>query len=223
MASKEKGFTDVSSSESYTSGSETEESDGHALPRVQPAAIARKRSMSRSGKPAGKKTRVAAGPSTKTKRVNSAARGNEFPNESLTVSLGKIYCNACHLVLSSKKSIIKNHVTTVRHKKAKENLEKACVRQQTLSENWATYQKTNAPDCAGAGLLTTPNDVAKRRVDVVEAFLTAGVPFAKVIDLRPLLEAGNLRLTDRAHLAQYIPFLTDVEIRLKEEFTRRQG
>ena len=50
MASKEKGFTDVSRSESYTSGSETEESDGHALPRAQPAAIARKRSMSRSGK-----------------------------------------------------------------------------------------------------------------------------------------------------------------------------
>ena len=85
MASEENGFTDVSSSESCTSGSETEESDGHAFPRAQPAAIARKRSMSRSGKPAGKKTRVAAGPSTKTKRVNSAARVNEFPNESLTV------------------------------------------------------------------------------------------------------------------------------------------
>ena len=220
MASKEKGFTDVSSSESYTSGSETEESDGHGLPRAQPAAIARNRSMSCSGKPAGKKTRVAAGPSTKTKRINSAARVNGFPNESLTVSLGKIYCNACHLVLSSKKSIIKNHVTTVRHKKGKEDLEKACVRQQTLSENWATYQKTNAPDCAGAGLLTISNDVAKRRVDVVEAFLTAGVPLAKVIYLRPLLEAGNLRLTDRSHLAQYIPFLTEVEMnRLKEEFT----
>ena len=175
--------------------------------------------MSRSCKPAGKKTRVAAGPSTKTKRVNSAARVNEFPNESLTVSLGKIYCNACHLVLSSKKSIIKNHVTTVRHKKGKEDLEETCIRQHTLSENWATYQKTNAPDCAGAGLLTIPEDVAKRRVDVVEAFLTAGVPLAKVIYLRPLLEAGNLRLTDRAHLAQYIPFLTEVEMkRLKEEF-----
>ena len=80
--------------------------------------------MSRSGKLAGKKTRVAAGSSTKTKRVNSAARVNEFPNESLTVSLGEIYCNACHLVLSSKKSIIKNHVTAVRHKKGKEDLEK---------------------------------------------------------------------------------------------------
>ena len=91
---------------------------------------------------------------------------NEFPNESLTISLGKIYCNACHLVLSSKKSIIKNHVTAVRHKNGKEDLEKVCVRQQTLSENWATYQKTNAPDCAGAGLLSIPNDVAKRRVDV---------------------------------------------------------
>ena len=54
----------------------------------------------------------------------------------------------------------------------------------------------------------------------MEAFLTAGVPLAKVIYLRPLLEAGNLRLTDRAHLAQYLPFLTEVEMnRLKEEFT----
>ena len=145
MASKEKGFTDVSSSESYTSGSETEESDGRALPGAQPAAIARKRSMYRSGKPAGKKTRVAAGPSTKTKRVNSAVRVNEFPNESLTASLGKIYCNACHLVLLSKKSNIKNHVTTVRHRKGKEDLEKACVRQQTLSENWATFRKQMLP------------------------------------------------------------------------------
>lgn len=49
------------------------------------------------------------------------------------------------------------------------------------------------------------------RVRVVEGFLGAGVPLAKVDGLRSLLEENGLRLTHSAHLAQYIPPLLQQE------------
>ena len=41
---------------------------------------------------------------------------SEFPDQSLTVSSGKLYCQACSTGLSEKKSAVSNYITTQRHK-----------------------------------------------------------------------------------------------------------
>ena len=202
-----------SSSSSSESGSTT------GLPRAAEAAIARKRSTNRSSKIPGKKTRVAGGPTTKAKRIGVSTRLKEFPKEPFSISQGSLYCDACHVVLQTKKSIIKNHVATERHATGKKQLEKSSIRQTTIAASWATYKKEHVAETAGLGLSSAlPDDVAKRRIDVVEAFLSAGIPLAQITYLRPLLEAGNLRLTHPSHLSQYIPFVMETEMnRLRAE------
>ena len=46
--------------------------------------------------------------------VKLLQRTNEFPNESLVVSNGKLFCNSCREV-SLKKFTIKNHISSVKH------------------------------------------------------------------------------------------------------------
>ena len=43
------------------------------------------------------------------------------------------------------------------------------------------------------------------RTRVVDAFLRAGIPLAKVDRLRGLLEENGLKLTSSTHLYEYIP------------------
>ena len=123
------------------------------------------------------------------------------------------------MVLQTKKSIIKNHVATERHATGKKQLEKSSILQTTIAASWATYKKEHVAETAGLGLSSAlPDDVAKRRIDVVEAFLSAGIPLAKITLLRPLLEAGNLRLTHPSHLSQHILFVMETEMnRLRAE------
>ena len=57
-----------------------------------------------------------------------------------------------------------------------------------------------------------------RRADVVESFMKAGIPLAKINYLRPLLERSSARLTHNSHLGQLIPFISSTELqRVKEE------
>eukprot|EP00117_Sycon_ciliatum_P019577 scpid46117/ scgid1592/ len=194
-------------------------SSDEELPRAPQADISRDRSMSHSSQPVGKRTRVAGGPSTKTKRFGAATRVAEFPKEPFSVSLGSLYCKACHMPLQSKLSIIKAHIGTERHTVGKNNLQKSALRQATIAAGWSKYKKDHPAEVVGSGLSSAVlDDVSKRRIDVVETFLRAGVQLAKVPYLRPLLEAGNLRLTDRSHMAQFIPFLMETEMnRVKED------
>ena len=129
-----------SSSSSSESGSDT------GLPRAAEAAIARKRSTNRSSKIPGKKTRVAGGPTTKAKRIGVSTRLQEFPKEPFSISQGSLYCDACHVVLQTKKSIIKNHVATERHATGKKQLEKSSIRQTAIAASWATYKKEHVAE-----------------------------------------------------------------------------
>ena len=47
---------------------------------------------------------------------------NEFPNEHLTVSFGKLFCSACREIFAVKKSTVLNHVTSSKHLMSKEKL-----------------------------------------------------------------------------------------------------
>ena len=217
--------------EGQSSSSDEDEESGPAstdqlgaFPEARRAAVSRARSVSRSSKSKGKSRRISGGPSTKLKRVSPFERIKDFKGEYLTTSVGKLYCDACHVALSTKKSIVKTHVQSDRHKQAKEKLRKARAHQATLDASWKKYQQEHESTLPGTGLSrATPDAEIMRRTHVVEAFLKAGVPLAKIDYLRPLLESGNLRLTHSSHLAQLIPFISSMELqRVKEEIAEAQ-
>ena len=102
------------------------------LDKAEGSVISRKRSIqltsfakSTSGGEA-KRTRVAHGTSTKV-AVGAQQRVSELPDQSLTASSGKLYCQSCSTVLSKKKSIVGNHIATQRHEKMKLGSRKLAV------------------------------------------------------------------------------------------------
>ena len=51
-----------------------------------------------------------------------ATRINEFPNEPLIVSFGKLFCSVCWETLAVKKSTVLNHINSSKHLVSKEKL-----------------------------------------------------------------------------------------------------
>ena len=94
----------------------------------QRASIARDRSQkSTQGKCSerGKKTDV--------KKIGLHERLQSFPNEHLCIRGGKLFCNACHELLSTK-SILLNHCKSKKHAQGKEKFVKSKKRDVTITE-----------------------------------------------------------------------------------------
>lgn len=62
--------------------------------------------------------------STNPKSVTPSSRVREFPDKHLKVSAGVLFCGVCREELSTKRSIIANHVTSAKHKLSKLKLDK---------------------------------------------------------------------------------------------------
>ena len=56
------------------------------------------------------------------KNMSPRDRIEEFPEENLCLRGGKLFCNECKEILSSKKSILKNHLASKKHAAGKEKL-----------------------------------------------------------------------------------------------------
>ena len=56
------------------------------------------------------------------KGVIPRKRVKEFPTEPFTVSHGQLFCSACREQLSLKRSILKNHVESLKHRNTKDRL-----------------------------------------------------------------------------------------------------
>ena len=117
------------------------------------AAIARSRSLQgtcqsvkKSHPPATKKRKVAHGVSTKLVKLKPQQRIENFPDEMLSVSNGHLYCDACHMTLSLKKSIVQDHISSDRHCRGKEARSAQAFRQEKVLESWDLYQKRHADD-----------------------------------------------------------------------------
>ena len=80
----------------------------------QPATIARKRKVAINPPPRGKRRSAARG-TFDPKSVTPSQRVREFPDEQLTVSAGKLFCQACREELSTKISVLKTHIKTKKH------------------------------------------------------------------------------------------------------------
>ena len=92
-----------------------------------PTDIARSRKIRRSGVislpalPAeSERTEEPLRPSQKG--VTPRQQVKEFPTEPFTVCYGQLFCSACREQLSLKRSILKNHVESLKHRNSKDRL-----------------------------------------------------------------------------------------------------
>ena len=133
--------------------------------------------------------------------ISPAQRVKDFPNECLAVRNGKLFCCACREELALKKSTVKSHISSGdKHKLAKEKLARKEARECDIVQSLQAFDKEVEP--AGSNISM---EQRVYHVKVVEHFLRAGIPLAKVDDLRSLQEEVALRLTHSSHLADYIP------------------
>lgn len=156
--------------------------------------------------------------STNIKKKSLWDRAKEFKGEKLTVREGKLYCEPCSEILSSKKSIVAGHCKSLKHKKSQETFAKTKLRSQSLAEVLRKRDKTT--HAVGESL---PMEMRVWRLQVVQGFLAAGVPIAKIDPLRHLLESNNHRLTTRSNLSQIVPVVLQEEIRLVKDELRQPG
>jgi hypothetical protein len=178
--------------------------------------ISRKRKVCTNPPPVGKRRSTSRSLSD-LKSVTASQRVREFPNESLAVSCGKLFCLACREDLSLKLSVITNHIKSGKHSQGKEKLNVKEARERDIADALKTHNV--ATHLEGE---TLPMDQQVYRVKVVSAFLRAGVPLNKVILFRDGLEENAFRLTDRSHMSNLIPFIwKEEEKRIKNEIEGR--
>eukprot|EP00117_Sycon_ciliatum_P031688 scpid100355/ scgid24740/ len=80
-------------------------------------------------------------------------RLKQFPDEFLTVDLGKLHCSCCREELPTKKSSTSSHVKSVKHLNAKKKKETACGEVPTLSERYEyVYEEINEGQATAAAL-----------------------------------------------------------------------
>ena len=194
--------SDFSESESENPGKRVASS----LRAPEKAAIARERSI--LANPPGKRKRFSHGKSTRLKNQSTIhhSRVKEFAGEHLTIECNRLFCEACRVVVSEKKSAVKLHIATLRHTRAKERLVADSKRQVGVLESLRKYESEKHPKGE-----TLQDDVRLYRMEVVIHLLAAGIPLRKADHLRPLLEKHHLRLVSSTHLYNLIPAVRQME------------
>ena len=76
------------------------------------------------------------------KNMSPRDRIEEFPGENLCLRGGKLFCNGCKEILSSKKSILKNHLASKKHAAGKKKLKVT-----KKARPWAHMRICHAKDC----------------------------------------------------------------------------
>ena len=114
----------------------------------------------------------------------------EFAGENLSVLSGKLFCNACWETLSVKKSVLIQHVKSVKHATGKERLASKQARERNIAYMLRKYDKDEQP--IGE---TLSEEVRFYRIGVVTSFLKAGVPRSKIDCFRDLLKENAFRLS----------------------------
>lgn len=136
----------------------------------------------------------------------------EFPDEHLSVSASKLFCQACREEISTKLSVLKSHVKSKKHAAAIAKMKKSEARERDIAQSLKLHDSSHP--CGE----TLPASQRVYRVKVVSAFLRAGVPLGKLSCFRDLLEEHAYRLTDRRHMSDLVPvILSDEQKKIKSE------
>ena len=174
---------------------------GADLKEPEKAEIARTRKVQRN-QAGGKKTVRG----QKDPKVSAYQRVRENRNEFLSVtSKNMLRCDACKETISKKKSTVRKHINSVKHD-AKRAIQNSKKRDQSL----LTFLRRKDEEDNPKGE-TLPEDMRLFRFDLVEAFLSAGIPLSKIDHLRSFLEKYGHRLTAHGHLSQMIPSIIEKE------------
>ena len=175
---------------------------GANLKEPEKAEIARTRKVQRN-QAGGKKTVRG----QKDPKVSAYQRVRENRNEFLSVtSKNMLRCDACKETISKKKSTVRTHMNSVKHNDAKRAIQNSKKRDQSL----LTFLRRKDEEDNPKGE-TLPEDMRLFRFDLVEAFLSAGIPLSKIDNLRSFLEKYGHRLTAHGHLSQMIPSIIEKE------------
>ena len=177
----------------------------------QPAAIAKKRKLTVNPPPRGKRRSAGRG-NFDPKSVTPAQRVREFPEEQLSVSAGKLFCQACREEVSTKLSVLKGHMKTKKHADSVKRREAKELRERDIARSLMAHDESHPRG------ETLPTDQRVYRVKVVTAFLRAGVPLSKLECFRDILEEYAYRLTDRHYMSDLVPFiLMEEQAKIKQE------
>ena len=125
----------------------------------------------------------------------------EFPNEEPTVSIKRLFCNACREEVGLKSTVVRNHVRSHRHKLGNDRLTRKEAVERDIAQ---AFQTAETGHTRGD---TLPEDQRIYRVRVVRVFLRTATPLNKLSYFHCLLEENALRLTDRRQMADVIPFV----------------
>ena len=104
------------------------------------------------------------------------------------------------------KKTVRKHINSVKHNDAKRAIQNSKKRDQSL----LTFLRRKDEEDNPKGE-TLPEDMRLFRFDLVEAFLSAGIPLSKIDHLRSFLEKYGHWLTAHGHLSQMIPSIIEKE------------
>lgn len=192
---------------------ESDESETETTSNVPtPAAISRRRAIPKNTS----STPVAVRGERKLKNKSILERVKEFPEDFLERRDGDLFCGVCSEVLSQKKSSVKKHCESKKHKNSvlRRNAERK--KQVSIAE---ALRKRDEQRLVGESL---PTNQRVHRFHVTELFLKAGIPLSKVDTLRPVLE-NKYRITSPSHLRELIPaILEEEQLQIVAEIKGRQ-
>ena len=103
--------------------------------------LARKRSVLRN-LPRGKKKSRGNSTNDPT-NIKPTQRIKEYPNEPFVVSNSKLFCNGCREELCIKKSSVKNHIASAKHKKGIERLKKKTAKEKDIAKSLKLYNSVS--------------------------------------------------------------------------------
>ena len=167
--------------------------------------LARKRSVLRN-LPRGKKKSRGNSTNDPT-NIKPTQRIKEYPNEPFVVSNSKLFCNGCREELCIKKSSVKNHIASAKHKKGIERLKKKTAKEKDIAKSLKLYNSVE--HLRGE---TLPEAQQVYRVKVMKAFLQAGVPLAKLDVFKEILEENGYRLCTQRYMFDLIPYILNEEV-----------
>jgi len=146
--------------------------------------------------------------------VSAWDRVNEFKDQCLTTVSGNLRCDACRETLSKKKSSVKKHVSSIKHIKALENIEKSKKKDQNIKELVEALLKAGIPLLKVDSLrpflekyghrLTSRNHLAEfipmirqKEIDFVKSEIAANSAFSVIFD-------GSTRLGEALAIIQVV-------------------
>ena len=149
-------------------------------------------------------------------------RLEDFPDETLIISGGQIWCKACKCNVASGKQPLADHCKRPKHEANVKKIDAADTNRAAVQEALHNYKSMvtseHGDDAQIVGMTQVPQNVQVLRAEALEEFLKAGVEVLKLNELRPYLERiSGISLTGRQHMVStFLP-----PLKVKEETTLR--